>query len=93
MTQGTEDTGTVQGELDGLSLTQALIDFEIANARVIDLTGRLLEAEAVAANLRGELAEMRSTYDALLATHESMKSSQAFRAATKVWAIRNALGI
>jgi outer membrane murein-binding lipoprotein Lpp len=30
-------------ELDGINLTQALIDVEIANARVIDLTRRLTE--------------------------------------------------
>jgi hypothetical protein len=30
-------------ELDGINLTQALVDVEIANARVIDLTRRLTE--------------------------------------------------
>ena len=28
-------------DLDGISLTQALLDVEVANARVIDLTKRL----------------------------------------------------
>jgi chromosome segregation ATPase len=33
-------------EIDALSLTQALLDFEMANARVLDLTARLVEANA-----------------------------------------------
>src|SRR5262249_61268903 len=35
---------SLESQLDSLSLEQALIDFEHANARVIDLTPRLLEA-------------------------------------------------
>jgi chromosome segregation ATPase len=31
-------------EIDSLSLGQALVDFELANARVLDLTARLVEA-------------------------------------------------
>jgi hypothetical protein len=31
-------------EIDGLSLKQALLDFELANVRVLDLTARLVEA-------------------------------------------------
>ena len=33
-------------QIDALSLTQALLDFEMANARVLDLTARLVEANA-----------------------------------------------
>lgn len=31
-------------QIDALSLSQALVDFEMANARVLDLTARLVEA-------------------------------------------------
>jgi chromosome segregation ATPase len=34
----------LQTEIDALSLSQALVDFELANARVLDLTARLVEA-------------------------------------------------
>jgi exonuclease VII small subunit len=49
-------------EMDRLSLEQALRDFEIANARVIDLTRRLLEANDQIRSLQGqaEAASMRS---------------------------------
>jgi hypothetical protein len=40
-------------DLDGISLEQALIDFEVANARVIDLTSRLT-------SLSRELLEART---------------------------------
>ncbi len=34
----------LQKQIDALSLSQALVDFEMANARVLDLTARLVEA-------------------------------------------------
>jgi chromosome segregation ATPase len=34
----------LQQQIDALSLRQALVDFELANARVLDLTARLVEA-------------------------------------------------
>lgn len=88
-----ESAETIQLEMDRLSLNQALIDFEIANARVIDLTHRLLEAEAVAARLQGELDDLSKAHQEMRKVHELMKSSQAYRTATKIWAIRNAIGI
>ena len=39
----------LQWAMDRLSLEQALIDFEVANARVLDLTARLVEANQRAA--------------------------------------------
>jgi hypothetical protein len=41
-------------DLDGVSLTQALIDFEIANARVLDLTRRLTTLHEELQTLRAE---------------------------------------
>ncbi len=42
-------------EIDALSLRQALLDFEMANARVLDLTARLVEANARVVKLQSEL--------------------------------------
>jgi predicted nucleic acid-binding Zn-ribbon protein len=43
-TRTDESTSSLGAEIDRLSLEQALRDFEVANARVVDLTRRLLEA-------------------------------------------------
>src|SRR3954447_22827670 len=45
-------------KLDSLSLTQALIDFELANARTRDLTQRLVGLVEENTRLEGELAEV-----------------------------------
>jgi hypothetical protein len=44
--QSPAERGALTHEMDALSLTQALLDFEMANARVLDLTARLVEANA-----------------------------------------------
>jgi hypothetical protein len=54
--------------LDQLSLEQALIDLEIANARVIDLTARLNQSGDELLRLRAELAQakgLRGQFDGL----------------------------
>lgn len=48
-----------QISLDRVSLVQALKDFEIANARVLDLTRRLLDSESQRAALTHELEALR----------------------------------
>ena len=45
--------------LDAISLEQALIDVEIANGRVIELTRRLTSAAKEITALRGQLAASR----------------------------------
>jgi hypothetical protein len=55
-------------QIDSVSLEQALIDFEVANARVIDLTERLT-------SMSKELHEARSTHQEL---HE-IQRSRAFK--------------
>lgn len=42
-------------DLDGISLEQALIDFEVANARVMDLTSRLTSMSRELISARSEL--------------------------------------
>ena len=46
--------------IDRISLEQALIDVEIANARVVDLTERLTESADEIRRLHHELARTRS---------------------------------
>jgi hypothetical protein len=92
MTDRATNGGILQTELDELSLAQALIDFEVANARVLDLTRRLMESQAEATELRAELDRVRSEHSEFVKVHEAMKSSQAFRTASKIWALRNAIG-
>lgn len=87
------DHGGLQRELDALSLRQALSDVEVANSRVMDLTQRLVEAAAANAELRNELESLRIEHAELRSVHEQMRSSQAFKWAARVWAVRNALGI
>ena len=53
------DAESLEREMDRLSLDQALRDFEIANARVIDLTKRLLEANAQIRSLTEEAHRAR----------------------------------
>lgn len=83
----------LQEEMDALSLEQALLDFEVANARVLDLTQRLLEATATIAELRTELQRIQIEHAQLKSEHDQMRSSRAFRTAERVWALRNAVGI
>lgn len=90
MTDAETQVCTVQVQGDNLSLQQALVDFEIANARVLDLTRRLMEAQVENSELRDELDRLRVEYQDLGQRHEAMKSSQAFRWANKIWALRNA---
>jgi hypothetical protein len=59
-----ERQGAVQVQLDRLSLEQALLDVEVANARVMDLTSRLVEANQRAASLREALDTARAQSEA-----------------------------
>lgn len=81
----------VAADLDELSLTQALLDFEVANARVLDLTQRLVEANRTIEELRTEVDEVRAELTDLKSIHKQMQGSQAFRLASKIWALRNAV--
>ena len=47
--------------IDRLSLSQALLDVEIANARVLDLTARLVESNQRADSLRADVESVRNS--------------------------------
>ncbi len=78
-----ERQGAVQVQLDRLSLEQALLDVEVANARVIDLTSRLVEANQRAASLREALDTARAHVDAsdaqVEAKHEQVAQALAHK--------------
>lgn len=78
-------------EIDRLSLVQALHDFDVANARVIDLTQRLLGAGRELAAVREQLASLQREHEALRAAHEGMQRSRAYKLAHTIFAIRKAL--
>ena len=83
----------LEEELDRLSLTQALVDAEMATARVIDLTERLVDAGDQIVALQSELERLRTEYAQYRMEEEQMRSSAAFRLANRIWTLRNALGI
>ncbi len=64
-----------------LSLEQALIDFEVANARVVDLTQRLVAAGEEIAALRREVEVLRAERRELDRQVEALGSSRALRLA------------
>lgn len=78
-------------EMDRLSLVQALHDFDVANARVVDLTQRLVSTGRELAVMRQQLTSLQREHEELRQAHEEMQRSRAYRLAKKVWAIRNAL--
>jgi chromosome segregation ATPase len=87
------DDASLREEIDRLSLEQALRDFEVANARVVDLTQRLISANDRVVDQQRELDQLRVELTQLRSVHESMRGSAAFRTANKIWALRNALRV
>ena len=74
-----------------LSLEQALIDFEVANARVVDLTQRLVEAHGETVELRQELELLRIEHRQLQEQHHAVMRSRALRLASAARGIAGAL--
>lgn len=73
--------GVTAEMIDAISLEQALMDFEVANARVVDLTRRLtsLNQEFVAS--RTELETLRLHCRSVEAQLAEVRGSKAWRAA------------
>jgi len=87
-----DDHRGVAAQLDRISLAQAIQDVEIANSRVMDLTQRLIAANNEIVGLRRRVDETHFSLQQLRDEHDSMKGSVAFRIASRIWAIRNAVG-
>lgn len=81
----------LEEELDRLSLNQALVDAEMATARVVELTERLVDARQLIVSQRSELEHLRIEYTQYRIEQERAQSSAAYRLASKIWAVRNAL--
>lgn len=78
-------------DLDGISLKQALLDFDVANARVIDLTKRLtaMNKELVRTTTALQKAQMRNRR--LQAELKAVTESTSYRAvAAAARAVRGA---
>jgi hypothetical protein len=63
-TEAVSATIPLPSRLDQISLEQALLDFEVANARVVDLTKRLVEATDELVRLRHETELLRPEVEA-----------------------------
>jgi hypothetical protein len=61
--------------LDAVNLEQALIDVEIANARVLDLTARLVESNRRVLELQVQLDEARTESRRVVAEAEAVVDS------------------
>lgn len=77
--------------MDALSLSQALLDFEMANARVLDLTARLVEANGRVLGLQSEADAARRAADdvrASLAARDAelvaLRSSRSYKLAERI---------
>jgi predicted nuclease with TOPRIM domain len=81
----------LDGQLDSLSLEQALLDFERANARVIDLTQRLLEASDELVELKAELRVTTAELEAVRYENHMIKSSRAFKTMIALRRVRDFL--
>jgi predicted nucleic acid-binding Zn-ribbon protein len=86
---GTDVVGPeLERELDRLSVEQALRDFEIANARTIDVTQRLVDLSTEVRELREKLV---ATQEALAGSREenrAIRASATFRVAELTTKIR-----
>lgn len=93
--------------LSRLSLIRTLRDFEVANARVIDLTERLVttaeelvaarqETEAVRAqceDIRAQLADLAARHEALQETHERTLARKSVRLGEVIWSARRSIPV
>jgi chromosome segregation ATPase len=83
--------GTLESELDRISLNQALLDTEVATGRVVDLSRRLVEAADQIASLQAEIEQLKGDKLDLEEQLEGIRKTKAFRTADRLWALRRAL--
>lgn len=86
-----DETANIDREMDRLSLTQALVDFEVANARVTDLTQRLIEAANEIAALRAELDRRAAEVAEVQKAHRDMVESKTWKLARMIEGFRRLL--
>jgi len=83
----------LERDLDRISLQRALIDFDVANARVIDLTHRYVDATEEIKRLRHDLEKLRIEHGTTLADLDRTRSTKAYKIAERIWALRRALNV
>jgi hypothetical protein len=83
---GEAGTAELERELDRLSLEQALRDFEVANARAIDLTERLVDLSKEITSLRERVVAAEAAVVAAHLENEAIRASMTFR--LQQWADR-----
>jgi len=66
-------------DIDRLSLEQALRDFEIANARAIDLTQRLVDLSKEVTRLREQVVDAQMQAAGARAENDALRASTTFR--------------
>jgi hypothetical protein len=79
----------LEREMDRLSLEQAVRDFEIANARVIDLTQRLIAANQWIVELQRMNDASETTLTAVQSLYGEVAGSRAYQTAQKLGALRS----
>jgi exonuclease VII small subunit len=79
----------LEREMDRLSLEQAVRDFEIANARVIDLTQRLIAANQRVVELQRMNDASETTLTAVQSLYAEVAGSRAYQTAQKLGALRS----
>lgn len=82
------EAGDVERELDRLSLEEALRDFEIANARVIDLTQRLVDLGLEVTALREQLVGTQEALVHARRENEAIRATMTFKLADLVRKVR-----
>jgi hypothetical protein len=75
------DVTELDRELDRLSVEQALRDFEIANARTIDLTQRLIDLSHEVTDLREQLVAAQEALAGAQRENTAIRASATFRLA------------
>jgi hypothetical protein len=83
---------TLTSDLDRVSLEQALRDFEIANARAIDLTQRLVDLSKEVTRLREQVIDAQMQANAARAENDALRASTTFRLVELSTKIRRKLG-
>ena len=78
-------------DLDEISLEQALRDFEVANARVVDLTQRVISLTRQLQETQDELERLRVEARTARAEVEAIKRSRAYNLARHVGDLRSLL--
>lgn len=73
------DRELVDRELDRLAYAHAVRDFEVANARALDLTERLVDLSREVTSLREQLVAAQESLSIARRENESIRASATFR--------------